>query len=105
MALNFVDRGSGFRGIEMLNGITYEVYPITALCQATGGAIHANLGDDAVQDDLAILAEPLQQLADVGIGENIEGLLFNDDLSIDTQIPREINFTVRDHVMIGQKRP
>jgi len=87
VALNFFDCGLGFRGVEMLNGIAHEIYPVATLDEATGGAIHADFCDDAIQDDLAILAELLQQLLHVGIGENIEGLLLNNDLRVGAEIP------------------
>src|SRR6266849_4836740 len=105
MALHFVDRGSGFGRVEMLDGIAYQVYTAAPLDQATRGVIHANLGDNTIQNDLATPAEPLQHLADVWIGENIDGLLFDDDLRIGAEIPRKVNLAVRDHIMISQNCP
>lgn len=101
MMLDFSNGGTALSSVNVPDGVAHQVDPVTALAEAARGLVHADFRDYTVENDLAVSAQATKQIFDVGIGEDVGGLFFDDELPIRTEVCREIDPAIRNHITVG----
>src|SRR5262249_44552776 len=83
-ANQLVERLLSFRSIEGLDGVGHQCYAPAAIQQSFGSALDTIFDEDTEDGELGVLlgegSESLKQLIGVRIAEDVEVLLFEDDL-------------------------
>ena len=87
----------------MTSGVLDHVNTVAALDETADRAIHTDLCDHPVKNDLAV-PQQFQKRICVGIREHVNSLLFEDDLRIAAEVPGQIDLAVWNDVVVREER-